>query len=147
MHHCLSALLKKQEIHVQQAIHYIHEKGDGLSSHECTPMFSASLMHHVKTMITNEGHIDQHKQPVSVANTENDDVKPEWLKVSIDDHGILYTVTQVDVYLHHNQELKDTCFYDFVRCFKKLERLNTKNMVIISALLLLLLTVNVIHIC
>src|SRR5260370_27203276 len=54
LHHCLSALLKKQEIHAPQAICYICEKGDGMSSHECTPMFSGSVMHHLKSIISSQ---------------------------------------------------------------------------------------------
>jgi len=64
--------------------------------------------------------------PLSVENTENDDVEPEWLKVSMDDEGILYTSTQVDAYLHQNMQLKDVCFYDFVRCFKKVRKTHYK---------------------
>src|SRR5260370_42234068 len=65
-------------------------------------------------------------QPLSVVNTENDDVEPEWLKVPMDDQGILYTATQVDAYLHQNQQLKDVNFYDFVRCFKKVRKTQYK---------------------
>jgi len=48
LHKCLSQFNGQQQVHAQQAVRYIQGFGDGIASHETSPMLSSLLIAYVK---------------------------------------------------------------------------------------------------
>lgn len=57
--------------------------------------------------------------PSAMYSDEKDEVEQPTLKLSVNKHGQLVEVNQIDDYLYRGEELQHMCFYDFVRCVHK----------------------------
>jgi hypothetical protein len=104
LHRCISALLRKQEIHAQQAVCYMRNKNDGMSSHLTVPMLSGAVLSLARKMLLGDApDVNTGKAAINL-NGQNDledsddDCEPEWLKVGLDESGELYCCNQIDDY-------------------------------------------------
>ncbi|KAG2051086.1 hypothetical protein BDR06DRAFT_1061816 [Suillus hirtellus] len=111
LHKCLTQFACQQQIHAQQAVHYLRGYGDDIASHETIPMLSGLLLSHVR--LTYSGVTGTHLQDDE--GTEN-----MTLNIATDKAGRVITMNQVHHYLHWGASLRHMCFYDFCQ-FVRLE--------------------------
>jgi hypothetical protein len=143
---CLAAQIRNRKVHAQQAIRYLRNKGDSIRSHEMVPMLSYALIAHVRSTIrspalqtgsdagvqsiTSTTNSEQSKElsmededdAVVMDDEDADDVDHILHRVAVDEDGTLQHTDQVEDYLHRDLTLSSVCFYDFVRCYKKVKR-------------------------
>jgi hypothetical protein len=95
LHKCLSQFTCQQQIHPQQAAHYIRGRGDAMSSHFTKPMMSAILRSHVKSLYSAQTSAQD-------TNNESDDEEhePIFLKIAINNEGNLMTTNQFHDYYY-----------------------------------------------
>ena len=113
LHKCLSQFTRQQQIHAQQAAHYIRGRGDAISSHFTKPMMSAILLSHVKSLYSPQTSGQD-------TNNECDDEEhePIFLKIAINNEGNLMTTNQFHDYYYRAHTLQSMNFYDFSRSVK-----------------------------
>jgi len=80
---CLSQFLKQQQLHAQQASHYIRGKTDSISPHLTVPMLSNLLMLFVKSIYF---LVDSQKSDVDDGGGD-ESIEPVSLKLTADDSG------------------------------------------------------------
>jgi len=68
LHKCLSQFTCQQQIHCQQAAHYICGKGNSISSHLTKPMMFTLLISHVKSI-----YLPPHSQNSSDDKSEDEE--------------------------------------------------------------------------
>jgi len=91
LHKCLSQFSHQQQIHGQQAVHYLHGKDDTMMPHQTIPMLSSVLSSHV--------HVTYNTQKLTYGiDTEEDEDEPPELgniKITLDKMGRLVENNQV----------------------------------------------------
>ena len=112
LHKCLSQFTRQQQIHAQQAIRYIRGFGDGISSHETTPMMSGMLLAFVR-----ETYQDGQRNQV-LDDPDDEETELTHLRVMTDRKGNLIKANQVHHYFYRGDSLTDMCFYEFCRCVR-----------------------------
>lgn len=128
LHKCLSQFNRQQQIHAQQAAHYVLGLGDSISSHSTVPMLSSVLIAYLKETIRCASGTQSNSLPdandVSDDEDGEHDNEPEQVhfRVETDKQGRIVESNQVHNYLYHSASLADMSFYDFCRCV----RLQTK---------------------
>jgi hypothetical protein len=134
----ISSLARLQEVHAQLAVLYIRGIGDTFYSHETVPMLSSTLLTKVKVLFP-ERNPPVHQSSTPSRNTlhlpdanedddkdeDEDDVEEESIPLRRSTSGEYYMdVTQIDDYLHRNDNLKDLSFLAFVCCVRKEKKQN-----------------------
>jgi hypothetical protein len=81
---CLSQFLRQQQLHAQQAAHYIRGKTDSISSHSTVPMLSSLLMLFVKR----KNSVLPNSEDDEIGGPNDDEpVEPVSLKLTTDESG------------------------------------------------------------
>ena len=113
LHKCLSQFTRQQQIHGQQAAHYIRGKGDGISSHRTKPMMSAILISNIKSI-----YLPESSQSSVEDQSEDEEFEPISLRIALDHEGHLMTSNQFHDYYYRGPTLQSMNFYDFSRSVK-----------------------------
>jgi len=115
---CLSQFARQRQIHAQQAVLYLRGRGDGIKSHENTPMMSVLLFSHVRKQYANLS--------TDFLDAENEtETEDPHITISVDRQGLVRETTQVDDYLHRSLELSNVNFFDFCRCYSREKKVRT----------------------
>jgi|SRR5882762_557823 len=105
----MSQFTCQQQVHAQQAAHYIRGRGDGMSSHLTKPMMSAFLLSHIKSMYLIQTSAE------SIDNESADEEhEPLSLHIIINYKGNLMTTNQFHDYYYQGHTLQSMNFFDFV---------------------------------
>jgi len=119
LHKCLSQFSCQQQIHGQQAVHYLRGKDDTMMSHNTVPMLSSLLLSHIRTIYNNkEASQFFENEDTSDSNTENEPSELGSLKLELDKNGKLVENNQVLDYFYRDEKLSDLNFYNFARCIR-----------------------------
>lgn len=102
LHKCLAQFTKQQQIHAQQAAHYLRGFRDGIKSHNTIPMMSNLLLEYLTLN--------------NVSCNDDFEFEPARLSIHTDQEGRLLTGNQVLDYLHRSKSLASMNFYDFCCC-------------------------------
>jgi hypothetical protein len=119
LHKCLSQFNGQQQVHTQQAVRYIQGFGDGIASHETSPMLSSLLIAYVKDRYP--WLKSAHSFLDTDCNFGHDNEEPEgvhMMRITTDSEGQLLEANQVHHYIHHADTLSDMNFYDFCCCVR-----------------------------
>src|SRR6202790_3409619 len=119
LHKCLSQFTRQQQVHAQQAAHYIRGRGDAMSSHPTKPMMSAILLSHVKSK-----YLPQTSAETVANESEDEEHEPMSLKITINHEGNLMTTNQFHDYYYRAHTLQSMNFFDFARSVKLEKKTN-----------------------
>ena len=116
LHKCLSQFSRQQQIHAQQAAHYIRGFGDGILSHKTVPMMSSLLLSHIKKSLkTMSSSHSTNNNYDSDTDDEDEDTKHPWVRLMITKDTKIVQTDQVHHCIYCADTLSHLCFYDFVR--------------------------------
>ena len=114
LHKCLAQFTRQQQIHAQQAAHYLHGFGDSMKSHETIPMMSSLLL----DLVTGQNQPDKIEDISHFDNDKGISIEPAALSIQTDQSGKLLTGNQLLDYLYRSDALQDMNFYEFCCCVR-----------------------------
>lgn len=136
MQRCLAQFTRQQQVHSQQAVRYIRNQGDSISSHPVVPMLSSFLMAHVKKNLALPDPVESpipHVEDDSEDHTPDTDIpeceEPALPLVRDNDGLVRLQVSQVEDYIHRDSFLDEWSFYEFV-CGVRKEKTTPKTVLI-----------------
>lgn len=143
LHRCLSQFARQQQVHAQQAAHYLCGHDDTIPSHKTIPMMSSLLLSHVKETVPCNSDLDTHEddngsssdeddnpgtsksspssdedQSLGNSGSRKDEAEAVSLRIAVTKNGNLYTSNQVIDYIYRDDSLSLLSFYDFCRCVR-----------------------------
>lgn len=113
LHKCLSQFSHQQQIHAQQAAHYIRGFGDGIPSHKTVPMMSSLLLSYIKKSMKTAHSSGNNSE--SDSDDSDDETEHPRVRLTVTEHSEIVQADQVHHYIYRADTLSHLCFYDFVR--------------------------------